>query len=227
MKWATRAIVLVAAAIAGVGGFFWWAGTHTLQSLVHENQALQQAISNLQQEEVVAYLRVVPDAPGQTITEPHLRVEVQEPSGPEKLPQPQTYVVFGEEVFLEGAVVKFDNQLVSDGKARALLLWRRIYGDEERPAEGAQLWPDQPKVPARYESAFSEVPARVSQQFWAKVWQLAHDPEQQQQQGIVAVYGSSVSIRPRANTLYMVLFTAQGQLYLRPAAHAPVADSAR
>ncbi|MDP0500720.1 MAG: hypothetical protein Q7P63_11550 [Verrucomicrobiota bacterium JB022] len=221
MKWMTRATLIGAATITAVGGYFWWAGTHTLETLVHENQALQRALSNLQQEEVVAYLRVLPLEVEPTITEPHLRVVLQEPASREAMPEPETHTIFGRQVYLEGVVVKFDNQLVSDGEERALLLWRRVFGDDEKPAEGADLFHETSSIPSRYREAFSAVPERVNQQFWSQIWEHAHDATAKDTEGIVAIYGSSVSIEPRPETLYVVLFTAQGQLYLRPAAEMP------
>lgn len=214
-KWITRATVLVAALIAAVGGYFWWAGSKTIHDLVHENLALQRALANVQAEEVVAYLRILPPDPADGIAQPHRRVEIAEPVANGEWPAPRTVVLFGDEIYLEAVVVKFDGELVADGRARALLYWRRAFGDAERPADGAQLSGDSPRAPARYAEAFAEVPAHLRTRFWERLGEYVHANEANRREGIIAVYGSTVSIPPREGVLYEVVFSAQGQLYIR------------
>lgn len=203
------------AAIAATGWFF-WSGLQSVEALFKENDRLQQALSRLQEETVVAYVWLIARAPGPAGTETSF--VWMEPSAGEPFSgaRVDTFTVTGDTVYLDGFLIRFPGSLVADGRARALFLWRRAFGDDQTPNAGVPL--DQGRgAPPRYEALFSgALSSEESQRFWDALWQLAHDPHALSGLGIETISGQALAIRPRPDTLYAIKVSATGTVSAQP-----------
>jgi hypothetical protein len=88
--------------------------------------------------------------------------------------------------FLDAPIIKFEDTFVTAGDAlmgEALLLFRRIFTDRRRPAEGA-CWTERAKCPR---PTPPNVRRRRSSVIWARFWELANDPEAARQRGVLGV----------------------------------------
>lgn len=212
----TRLIALAGAGALAAAAVFFWSGLRSVEALFTENHKLQEALARLQEESVVSYLWLV----SRDVTEegPETTFVWMEPSAGDSFSgaRVDTFTVSGETVYLDGFLVRFPGKLVADGRARALFLWRRAFGDDQAPNIGVSL-DDGRGAPPRYEAIFSGAltPAQ-SQQFWDSLWNLAHEPRALESLGIEAISGQALAIRPRSNFLYTVRLSATGTLTAQP-----------
>src|SRR5207237_1069673 len=81
-------------------------------------------------------------------------------------------------------VVKFEDDFVTAGdalKGKALLLFRRIFSDRRRPAEGEVL-DREGQIPQSY--AAERAPTAFERELWARFWELANDPGEAKKRGV-------------------------------------------
>jgi hypothetical protein len=62
-----------------------------------------------------------------------------------------------------------------DGKARALYIWRRVYGEKMAPEEGLPI-ETMGSEPKRYADLLKLLPADQRDLFWSHIWDLAMTP---------------------------------------------------
>ena len=139
-------------------------------------------------------------------------VETSRKNKTEKIIEKQ-YTLEGDIVHFDALIVKFDDQMVLDGKARALYLWRRIYG-ETTPPRDAYLIEEPGAEPKRYEDLLKALPIQQRELFWTNIWDLANDRDKLDQYGIRAIYGNDVYCRMRPGLIYVFRITASGQFYV-------------
>jgi hypothetical protein len=80
-------------------------------------------------------------------------------------------------------VIKFEDDFVTAGdalKGKALLLFRRIFTDRKRPAEGEVL-DKEGQIPQSY--AAERAPTAFERELWARFWELANDPKRPRSAG--------------------------------------------
>lgn len=213
-----RSIVTCAALIPlGIGlwyvGRAAYQGAMTIHQLLTENKQLKQAITNLTAEEQIGYAKVVSQertSDGKLMT----TLKFVETDRQDKLKKilEKEYTIEGDIVHFDALIVKFGSQMVMDGKARALYLWRRIYGEAMSPREGFPI-EDLGREPARYGDLLQLLPAEHRQMFWEHIWELANNPESLSQYDIEAVYGNAVYTKLRPGLIYVFKITAGGQVY--------------
>lgn len=201
----------VVAALLATAGLF-WSSLRSVESLFRENDRLQSALTRLQEETVVAYLWLVSrssQSDGASTTFVWMEPSAGEPFAGARV---DTFTVSGEIVYLDGFLVRFPGALVADGKARALFLWRRAFGDDQAPNDGVPL-DDGRGAPPRYEALFSgALTAAESQRFWDSLWTLAHEPDSLENLGIDTISGQALAVQPRPNYLYTVRVSATGSV---------------
>ncbi len=186
-------------------------GTRTVHDLLTENKRIRQAIATLTREDQIGYAKV-------------LRQEVRDGSlfttirFVETARGDQLVKVLEKEVEIEGDTVHFDalivtfsDQAVMDGRERSLYLWRRIYSENQQPAEGVPI-EEEGAEPARYAGLLSRLHLRDRELFWSAVWDLANDPEALRQHGIKAVYGNAVYKKMRPGLIYVFKISPSGQV---------------
>jgi hypothetical protein len=211
-----RIITLIALVPLGIGlvyvGRAVYEGTATIRQLLTENKQLKQAITNLTAEEQIGYAKVVRQETRDGKLFTTLRfVETDRDDKLRKILEKE-YTIEGDIVHFDALIVKFGSQMVLDGKARAMYLWRRVYGEKMSPEQGFAI-EQLGQEPARYEDMLKLLPVQYRKLFWEHIWDLADNPESLRQYGIEAVYGNAVYTRLRLGVIYVFQITSSGQVY--------------
>jgi len=141
-------------------------------------------------------------------------VEVNEQG--ESLEQPRTFTVNGDLVYLDAWVVKFTDEFVEVAdplRATSVCLFRRIFGEKQRPLEGFVLDPVGSR-PAAYNTGGKM--SELEEEIWAQFWEIANDPELAKQAGVRAAHGEAPSIKLVPGKRYKVQLRASGGLSVVP-----------
>ncbi len=209
LSYIIAAIIIIGFAYIGRGIYY---GAITIHKLLAENKQLKEAIANLTQEDQIGYAKVIAQETkdGSLFT----TVRFVETAREDKLKKilEKEYVIEGDIIHFDALVVKFGDKMVMDGKARALYLWRRVYGEKMAPQEGFVI--EEPGAePKRYGDLLAALPIKQRQLFWSSIWELANDPERLKEYGITAIYGNVVYSRLRKGLIYVFKIGSTGQVY--------------
>lgn len=188
-------------------------GAKTIHQLLTENKQLKQAINNLTDEQQIGYAKVLHQettADGKLMTT--LRFVETDRRDKLKTILEKEYTIEGDIIHFDALIVKFGSQMVMDGRARAMYLWRRIYGETMSPRDGFAI-ESAGQEPIRYGDLLQALPIPQQQLFWEHIWQLANDPERLSQYGVEAVYGNAVYQKIRPGLIYVFKITPSGQVY--------------
>src|SRR3989442_32293 len=98
-------------------------------------------------------------------------------------------------------------------KGKALLLFRRVFTDRRRPAEGDVL-DREGQIPQSY--AAERAPTAFERELWARFWELANDPDEARRRGVRALHGEAVSTRLRKDRTYTITLRSTGELTIQP-----------
>jgi hypothetical protein len=203
-------LLTLVAVIYLAGALFY--GAKTVHDLLSENKKLKQAISTLTHEDQIGYAKVVRqetrDGKFYTV------VRFVETARDDRLKTvlEKEYEIQGDTVHFDALVVTFSDQAVMDGKERSLYLWRRVYGENQTPAEGYAI-EEEGAAPARYADLLGRLRLSERKIFWNAIWDLANDPEALQRHGIKAIYGNAVYKKLRPGLIYVFKISPTGQLY--------------
>lgn len=137
--------------------------------------------------------------------------------GPEGQPvgEPRELTVEGSVVYVEGLVIKFDDTFVQGGdslRGTSVCLFRRLYGEEQKPSAGVELDPVG-MLPLVYSG--DEAPDASIAELWKSFWDYANDPELAAQKGVRAIHGEAPFIEMRPGKVYRVELRASGGLSIR------------
>ena len=204
------ALFLIAAAYVGRG---FYEGAATIHELLGENKELKQAISTLTTEDQIGYAKVISQRTenGKLLTT--LRFVETSRDDKTKTILQKEYTIEGDVSHFDALIVKFEDQMVLDGKARALYLWRRVYGEKMAPEEGFPI--EEPGTePRRYADLLKVLPIEQQELFWSEIWKLANNPEQLGQHGIRAIYGNVIYSQLREGLIYVFKIGPTGHLYV-------------
>jgi hypothetical protein len=212
----SKIITLIALIPLGIGlvyvGRAVYEGTATIRQLLTENKQLKQSITNLTTEEQIGYAKVVRQEPNDGRLFTTLRfVETDRDDKLKKILEKE-YTIEGDMIHFDALIVKFGPQMVMDGKARAMYLWRRVYGEKMPPEQGFPI-ESVGQEPARYADLLNLLPAGHRDVFWEHIWDLAENPEGLKQYDIEAVYGNTVYTKLRPGLIYVFQITSSGQVY--------------
>jgi len=203
------AVFIAAAALIGPGIY---RGAMTIHDLLTENRHLHQAIANLTDEDQIGYAKVISQRmeEGRLLTA--IRFVETARDDKTKVILQKEYTIEGDVIHFDALIVKFDNQMVQDGRSRALYLWRRVYGEKMPPGEGFTI--EEPGTePKRYSGLLQALPDQHQQLFWSGIWDLANDPEKLHEHGIKAIYGSVIYQKLKEGLIYVFKISPTGQLY--------------
>jgi hypothetical protein len=201
---------IVTAAVLGVAFYFTSSSIH---SLLTDNHQLNKAIRNLTEEQQIGFATLESrsrNAQGQV--ESLVRFVQTAPGRPNEIVSEELFVVEGEVIHFDALIVKFSDDYVKDGKARALYLWRRIYGEGDAPADG-DLIQSPGTAPERYRAITQSLRLKNQPIFWDAIWKLANDPQQLSEYGVTAVFGNAIYTRMEPNRVYLFKIGATGQIY--------------
>ncbi len=187
-------------------------GAMTIHKLLAENQRLKQAITNLTSEEQIGYAKVISQ---ETKNEQlFTTIKFVETARDDKLKKilEKEYTIEGDIIHFDALIVKFGDQMVMDGKAKALYLWRRIYGEKMKPQDGFVI-EEAGAEPHRYKDLLAALPLGHRQLFWSNIWELANDPERLKKYDIEAIYGNVVYTKLKNGLIYVFKINPTGQVY--------------
>jgi hypothetical protein len=184
----------------------------TIHELLTENKELKQAITNLTDESQIGYAKIIKQekTDGKLLTTLKF-VETARDDRAKKILEKE-YTIEGDIIHFDALIVKFGDKIVTDGKARALYLWRRVYGEKMAPGQGFLI--EQPGAePQRYKDMLKALPIEQRQMFWSNIWDLANDPEKLAQYDIDAIYGNAVYSKLKPGLIYVFKLTPTGHFY--------------
>jgi hypothetical protein len=206
------AVVAAFVAVAAYVGPGLYHRAMTIQALLTENRQLKQALTNLTAEDQIGYAKVLSQhrENGRLLTTIRF-VETARDDKTRVILQKEC-IIEGDVIHFDALIVKFDDQMVMDGKSRALYLWRRIYGETTPPQDGCLI--EEPGTePKRYRGLLQALPLAHQQLFWSSIWDLANDPEKLREYGIKAIYGTAVYNQFRPGLIYVFKINPAGELY--------------
>ena len=224
-----RHAFLAAAAAAGLGaaGVLWLAPGEAdrlrrdLDDTARQRDALRQAIERLTGEDRLAEVHVVDQVPAgeaggtapaggdRTVLE---FVELDRDGHP--LPS-RRFVVPDRVVFFDALVVKFDPQHVMAADAlrgRSLALFRRVYGQNQAPAEGQPIDPAG-DVPDVYR--VQPRPSEFERRLWTQFWRYVRDPAAAAEEGVRVIQGEAVYVPVRKGDVWVLSLEHNGGLNIR------------
>ncbi|MBI9020235.1 MAG: hypothetical protein JEZ10_03140 [Verrucomicrobia bacterium] len=203
-------LLALIALIFAAGALFY--GTKTVHDLLGENKKLKQSLTALTHEDQIGYAKVVRQETrdGKRYT----TIRFVETARDDLLQTvlEKEYEIEGDTVHFDALVVSFSDQAVMDGKERSLYLWRRVYGENQTPAEGYAI-EEEGAAPARYANLLGRLRMKDRDLFWGAIWDLANDPEALKQHGIKAIYGNAVYKKLKPGLIYVFKISASGQVY--------------
>jgi hypothetical protein len=184
----------------------------TIHELLTENKELKKAITNLTEEGRIGYAKVIKQetVDGKLMTTVKF-VETARDDHTKKILEKE-YTVEGDIVHFDALIVKFDNKMVTDGKARALYLWRRVFGEKMAPGEGFII-EESGVEPQRYKDLLAALPIEQRQMFWSNIWDLANDRDKLTEYGIDAIYGNGIYSKLKPGLIYVFKLTSSGGFY--------------
>lgn len=185
----------------------------TTDRFLAENKELKEAITNLTREDQLGYAKVINQR--RIDGQPRNTMKFVETAREDKLKKvlEREYTIEGDVVHFDVLAVKFRSRMVIDGKATALFLWRRVYGNKMMPEEDFVI--EQPgSEPQRYSGLLEALPAKQGQEFWSYIWgDLADDTEELKEYDIEAANVNVVSSRLRKGLIYVLKVSPTGQVY--------------
>jgi len=202
-------LLVMVAVIYLAGALFY--GAKTVHDLLSENKKLKQAIATLTHEDQIGYAKVVRQETRDGKLCTTVRFVETARGNPLETVLEKEYEIEGDIIHFDALIVTFSDQAVMDGKERSLYLWRRVYGENQMPAEGCEI-EEQGAEPARYADLLSRLRLSERKIFWSAIWDLANDPEALRQHGIKAIYGNAVYKKLRPGLIYVFKISPTGQL---------------
>lgn len=157
-------------------------------------------------------------APTSAPAEPALRTRVRFTelgADGERLGEPRELVVEGRFAYVEALVVKFEDDYVERGDAlrgSSVCLFQRIFGEGQKPADGARLDPVGLR-PRAYGG--DELVDPEFDDLWRRFWDYANDPALARAKGVRALHGEAPFIELRPGKSYRLELRASGGLSLR------------
>ena len=215
-----RLLLLALVLAIGFWGYTVSRSVETFHEFLTENKQLKEALTRLTNENLIGYAKVVKqeESDGNLMTT--LVFYQTARNNPDARIMEGEFTIQGDIAHFDALVVKFDDKMVLDNKARSIYLWRRIYSDYIPPSEG-YLLAQENKEPAQYEDLLGEqtlwdklmLKKDYSDEFWAAIWDLANDTDKLKEYGINAVYGNAIYTKLAPGQLYQFKINDAGQIY--------------
>jgi hypothetical protein len=212
VKWIGIALTVGLLAGAGAMGYLGLNVARSIFDLLGENRRLHAALTRLTAQRQVGYAKVLDQTTRDGALTTRLLFVVTDPEDQTRRVLERQYEIEGDVVHFDALIVKFSPDLVMDGKARAMHLWHRVYGEKMTPEEAYAI--ETPGAPGScYGDLLDELDPTDRAMFWEGIWDLANDPRKLASAGVDAVYGSGVYSRLRPGLIYIFNVDANGTFY--------------
>lgn len=124
------------------------------------------------------------------------------------------FIISDEVVYFDALVVKFEPEFVGAAdelRGKSLLLFRRIFGEHQQPAEGYMIDPGG-QVPDVYR--VDPEPSEFEKEIWRRFWNYATDIELARQAGVRVAQGEAVYKPMRRAQVWTLTLSNTGDLNL-------------
>lgn len=132
------------------------------------------------------------------------------------LAEPRTFRLRGKLLFVDSWVVKFDDKHVEASdplRSTSLCLFKSIYGDMDERSGGYPLDQNDPNISTAYGDRDPQ--NKFEAQIWDEFWELANNPQLQEQMGIRSNHGTVSYIQVLSGMTYQVDLRASDGLSLK------------
>lgn len=146
-------------------------------------------------------------------------VELNDEGAP--LDTPREFRVRGDLVYIDNWIVKFEDKYVESAdieRGTSLILFHRIFGDKQQPADGFPL-DEQGTRPKAYASGGKMTD--LEKKIWGDFWNIANDEKMAHEMGIRAAHGGAVSMKVQKGKTYRVIMRSTGDLSIVPEEKTP------
>lgn len=127
-----------------------------------------------------------------------------------------TLTIDGDVLYVDAWVAKFQDEFVELGDAirgGSLSLFRRLFGEHQKPSEGLALDPEG-DLPGVYRHG-REV-SEFEREIWKNFWELANNPKEAEKKGLRAIHGEAVYMKLVPGMRYRIQLRSSDGLSIVP-----------
>ena len=211
--------LVLAVALAAGGGYVWWRVSEKDRVIAEQKRVigeLERKLDRAWATELVGDLRingVTREPPAMDVTFYQYAPGTETPVFQRRMTLP------GKEVYIDALVVTFDRGLVEAGdalKGKSMLLFRRAFGDLQKPADGVPLFRGDDASPIPEVAQVDPHPGDLERSIWARFWDYANDPRLAKDAGIRVAQGEAPHIEVVAGQVYKLTLRASGGVEIAP-----------
>jgi hypothetical protein len=141
-------------------------------------------------------------------------VELNDEGNP--IDTPREFRVRGDLVYIDNFLVKFEDKYVEQAdieRGTSLILFHRIFGDKQQPADGFPL--DEAGAAPKAYSRGGKM-TDLERKIWGDFWNIANNESLAHELGIRAAHGGAVSMKVQKGKSYRVIMRSTGDLSIVP-----------
>lgn len=184
---------------------------------IEEIQKLELARQLLRLDHRVATIEVLRQGPAQDgsgAVETEVRFTEVDDTG-EPIGEGETMVIKGSRLYLDGLVIKFEDDYVEQGdhlRGTSVCLFERLFSDVVAPENGIAI-DSKFKHPLPFRG--DDLPDPLYGALFERIWDYANDPEAAAALGVRAISGEAPSIEARPGKTYRVELRQSGGMTIR------------
>jgi hypothetical protein len=223
---------VLAAALVAAGFYLYWRVTAKDRLIAEQKRliaALEQKLDRAWASELVGDLRV--NSVSADPAKPEMNVTFfQYAPGTETPEVERTMTLPGSEIYIDALVVTFERKLVEAGdglKGKSMLLFRRAFGDLQKPVDGVPLFRREGASPIPEVAQVDKQPGDFERELWTRFWDYANDPKRAANAGIRVAQGEAPHIKAVQGQVYKLTLRASGGLEILPRLPAAVTGAPR
>jgi hypothetical protein len=213
---------ILALALAGAAGYWVWTSSAKDRVIAEQRRVITELEGKLDRAwatELVGDLRIE----SVTVEPPEVVATFyQYAPGTETPVVKRRLRLAGTEVYVDALVVTFERKYVEAGdglRGKSLLLFRRAFGDRQRPVDGVPLFRTEGAEGASPIPEVAQVdpaPSEFERALWTRFWDYANDPRRAAADGIRIAQGEAPHIKPVPGQVYKLTLRAAGGLEIAP-----------
>ena len=184
----------------------------TIHELLTKNQELKEAITQLTPETQIGYAKVLSQQTKQGRLYTRLLFVETDRTDPLNRVLEKEYEIEGDIIHFDALIVTFASEMVMNGRARSLYLWRRVYGEKMNPQAGYPIEDPGLESP-RYNDICRRLSLRDKKLFWQEIWKLSNNPDRLKDIGVKAIYGNVIYRKLKPGLIYVFKIGNTGNLY--------------
>jgi len=134
----------------------------------------------------------------------------------QQITEPQKFKIDGDMVYVNGKVVKFEDELVETNdplRSASIYILQKIYGEHQKPIDGFTI-DKEGQRPEAY--GLRDEPNDFEEKIWNNFWDIANDPAKASEYGVRAAHEESEGMRVRPGKSYEVEIRSSGGLSIKP-----------